>query len=156
MENYRRTTIGFSRAAAPWETLPMRMVFIFIGRMAPVKNVPGLVEGVPRWYSPRAACRSRLLIVGDGEDHAAVRELIESHPFGHRVVLAGEQADVRSYLAAADGLRSEFAFRKGPPRALLEAMAVGLPGHLSCRGQHSIDDCWARGWLTDASDPAPT
>ena len=94
---------------------------------------------------------SRLLIVGDGEEAAAVHALIESHPLGHRVTLCGEQADVRSYLAAADifvlNSRSE-----GTPRALLEAMAVGLPA--ICPAVGSIPSMIAgRGWLTDSSDP---
>jgi len=80
-----------------------------------------------------------------------VRELIERHPFGHRVTLVGEQADVRSYLAAADifvlNSRSE-----GTPRALLEAMAVGLPA--ICPAVGNIPSMIVgRGWLTDPSDP---
>lgn len=148
MENYRRDDRLARRSALG---IADEMVFIFIGRMAPVKNVPGLVEAFLAVQS-KSRMPSRLLIVGDGEDHAAVRELIESHPFGHRVVLAGEQADVRSYLAAADvfvlNSRSE-----GTPRALLEAMAVGLPA--ICPAVGNIPSMIAgRGWLTDASDPA--
>jgi glycosyltransferase involved in cell wall biosynthesis len=135
----RRTELGFGD----------EVVFIFVGRLAPVKNVPGLVEA---FLAVQAKCRpSRLLIVGDGEDQAAVRTLIEGHPFGQRVVLVGEQGDVRLYLAAADvfvlNSRSE-----GTPRALLEAMAVGLPA--ICTAVGNIPSMIAgRGWLTDPSDP---
>jgi glycosyltransferase involved in cell wall biosynthesis len=137
----RRTALGFGD----------EMVFIFVGRLAPVKNVPGLVEAFLAVQS-KSRLPSRLLIVGDGEDQAAVRALIEGNPSGHRVVLAGEQADVRSYLAAADifvlNSRSE-----GTPRALLEAMAVGLPA--ICPAVGNIPSMIAgRGWLTDSSDPA--
>ncbi len=94
---------------------------------------------------------SRLLIVGDGEEAAAVRTLIDGHPLGHRVTLCGEQTDVRSYLAAADifvlNSRSE-----GTPRALLEAMAAGLPA--ICPAVGNIPSMISgRGWLTDSSDP---
>jgi glycosyltransferase involved in cell wall biosynthesis len=137
----RRTALGFGD-----ET-----VFVFVGRLAPVKNVPGLVEAFLAVQS-KSRQPSRLLIVGDGEDQAAVRALIEAHPCGHRVVLAGEQEDVRSYLAAADifvlNSRSE-----GTPRALLEAMAIGLPAISPAVG--NIPSMIAgRGWLTDPSDPA--
>jgi glycosyltransferase involved in cell wall biosynthesis len=127
------------------------MVFIFVGRLAPVKNVPGLVEAFLNLQS-KGTLPSRLLIVGDGEDAAAVRALVEREPLGHRITLAGEQADVRSYLAAADifvlNSRSE-----GTPRALLEAMATGLPA--ICPAVGNIPSMIAdRGWLTDPSDPA--
>lgn len=125
-------------------------VFIFVGRLAPVKNVPGLVEAFLSLQS-KGLPASRLLIVGDGDDAAAVRALIDQHPLGRLVALAGEQTDVRSYLAAADvfilNSRSE-----GTPRALLEAMAVGLPA--ICPAVGNIPSMIAgRGWLTNPSDP---
>ena len=135
----RRATLGIGD----------EIVFIFVGRLAPVKNVPGLVEAFLAVQS-KSSIASRLMIVGDGEDQAAVRALIADHPYGHRVVLEGEQADVRSYLTAADvfvlNSRSE-----GTPRALLEAMAVGLPAICTAVGNiPSMID--GRGWLTNSSD----
>ena len=126
------------------------VVFMFVGRLAPVKNVPGLVAAFLALQS-KSSVPSRLLIVGGGEEIAAVQSLIEPHRFGHRVTLCGEQSDVRSYLAAADlfvlNSRSE-----GTPRALLEAMAVGLPA--ICPAVGNIPSMIAgRGWLTDPSDP---
>ena len=126
------------------------VAFIFVGRLAPVKNVPGLVDAFLALQS-KSDVPSRLLIVGDGEDANAVRASIERHPFGHRVTLCGEQTDVRSFLAAADlfvlNSRSE-----GTPRALLEAMAVGLPAICPAVGDiPSMIE--GRGWLTDSSDP---
>jgi glycosyltransferase involved in cell wall biosynthesis len=137
----RRSALGISD----------EVVFIFVGRLAPVKNVPGLVATFLALQS-KTRPLSRLLIVGDGEDMAAIRRLIEGHPRGNRVTLCGEQTDVRSYLAAADifvlNSRSE-----GTPRALLEAMAVGLPA--ICPAVGNIPSMIAdRGWLTDPSDPA--
>jgi glycosyltransferase involved in cell wall biosynthesis len=126
------------------------VVFIFVGRLAPVKNVPGLVAAFLAVQS-KSRVKSRLLIVGDGEEMATLQTLIECHPLGHRVALCGEQTDVRSYLAAADlfvlNSRSE-----GTPRALLEAMAVGLPAISPAVG--NIPSMIAgRGWLTDPSEP---
>jgi glycosyltransferase involved in cell wall biosynthesis len=136
----RRTALGIGD----------EVVFMFVGRLAPVKNVPGLVAAFLALQS-KSGVPSRLLIVGGGEETAAVQTLIEPHPFGHRVTLCGEQSDVRSYLAAADlfvlNSRSE-----GTPRALLEAMAVGLPA--ICPAVGNIPSMIAgRGWLTDPSDP---
>jgi glycosyltransferase involved in cell wall biosynthesis len=136
----RRTELGFGD----------EVVFVFVGRLALVKNVPGLVAAFLSVQS-KSRAPSHLLIVGGGEEDAAVRATIKGHPFGHRVTLAGEQADVRSYLAAADvfvlNSRSE-----GTPRALLEAMATGLPA--ICPAVGNIPTMIAgRGWLTDPSDP---
>jgi len=136
----RRTELGFVD----------EIVFIFVGRLAPVKNVPGLVEAFLA-VQAKTPVPSRLLILGGGEEEEAVRTSIQGHPFRHRVMLAGEQVDVRSYLAAADifvlNSRSE-----GTPRALIEAMAVGLPA--ICPAVGNIPSMIAgRGWLTDPSDP---
>jgi glycosyltransferase involved in cell wall biosynthesis len=72
--------------------------------------------------------------------------LLKGHPHGHLVSLVGEQSDPRPYLAAADvfvmNSRSE-----GTPRALLEAMATGLPA--ICPAIGGIPELLAgRGWLT--------
>ncbi len=136
----RRTGLGFGD----------EVVFVFVGRLAMVKNVPGLVAAFLAVQS-KSQVPSRLLIVGGGEQETAIRASIKGHPFGHRVTLAGEQADVRPYLAAADifvlNSRSE-----GTPRALLEAMAIGLPA--ICPAVGNIPSMIAgRGWLTDPSDP---
>jgi glycosyltransferase involved in cell wall biosynthesis len=137
----RRTALGIGD----------EVVFIFVGRLAPVKNIAGLVAAFLAVQS-RSRVPSRLLILGTGEEQSAVQMLIDHHPFGRQVVLVGEQADVRSYLAAADvfvlNSRSE-----GTPRALLEAMAVGLPA--ICPAVGNIPTMIAgRGWLTDPSDAA--
>ncbi len=137
----RRTALGIGD----------EVVFMFVGRLAPVKNVLGLAAVFLALQSKSDLPSSRLLIVGDGEEAAAVRTLIDGHPLGHRVTLCGEQTDVRSYLAAADifvlNSRSE-----GTPRALLEAMAAGLPA--ICPAVGNIPSMISgRGWLTDPSDP---
>lgn len=136
----RRTALGIAD----------EVVFVYVGRLAPVKNVPGLVTAFLSQQS-KGGAPARLLIVGDGEEAALVRALIERHPLGHRVMLCGHQADVRSYLAAADvfvlNSRSE-----GTPRALLEAMASGLPA--ICPAVGNIPTMIAgRGWLTNSADP---
>jgi glycosyltransferase involved in cell wall biosynthesis len=122
-----------------------QVTFVFVGRLAPVKNIPGLITAFLA-VQARHAPEARLLIVGDGEDSGACQELIQSHPFGDRVNLVGAHIDPRPYLAAADvfvmNSRSE-----GTPRALLEAMAMGLPGIGPAVG--GLPDMLTnRGWLT--------
>jgi glycosyltransferase involved in cell wall biosynthesis len=126
-----------------------QVAFAFVGRLAPVKNVPGLIAAFLDVQS-RGSPDSMLIVVGAGEDRQACEDLISSHQLGYRVKLVGAQVDPRPYLAAADvfvlNSRSE-----GTPRALLEAMAMGVPG--ICPAVGGIPDILrGRGWLTTPGD----
>jgi len=131
--------------------LGSRTVLVFVGRLAPVKNVQGLLAAFLAVQS-RTEARATLIVVGDGEERSACQEMLRGDPYGHTVILVGEQCDPRPYLAAADvfvmNSRSE-----GTPRALLEAMAAGLPA--ICPAVGGIPDLLAgRGWLTTPGDQA--
>lgn len=122
------------------------VVFVFVGRLAPVKNVPRLVEAFLAVQLETAA-PSRLIVVGDGDEMGSVRALVGSHPLGNRVTLAGEQTDVRRFLAAADVFVLNSS-SEGMPRALIEAMATGLPAICPAVG-HIPEMVVGRGWLTE-------
>lgn len=102
-----------------------QFVFIFVGRVAEVKNVPGLIRAFLAARS-RTSIPASLLIVGDGIDLPTCRRVAADHPLGSSVRFMGEQSDVRPYLAAADALLLNSLF-EGTPLAILEAMAMGLP-----------------------------
>lgn len=147
IETYNRGDRAASRARLG---LGSQVVFVFVGRLVPVKNVPGLIAAFLEVQSHDAP-EARLLVIGDGEDRAVCERLVQSHPRGDRVRLFGEQSDTRPFLAAGDvfimNSRSE-----GTPRALLEAMATGLPG--LCPAVGGIPDILAgRGWITKPNDP---
>jgi glycosyltransferase involved in cell wall biosynthesis len=127
------------------------MVFVFVGRIAPVKDVPGLIAAFLSACSRRER-EAKLIVVGDGECRRACEELIRTHRCDSQVTLVGEQTDTRPFMAAADvfvlNSRSE-----GTPRALLEAMAMGIPG--ICPAVGGIPDILqGRGWLTRPGDQA--
>jgi glycosyltransferase involved in cell wall biosynthesis len=148
LEDYNRRERDACRAALGYGSQP---TFVFVGRLAPVKNVPGLIAAFLAVQS-RAGTDSRLIVVGDGEERGACQNLVGSHAFGSRVNLVGAQVDPRPYVAAADvfvlNSRSE-----GTPRALLEAMATGLPG--ICPAVGGIPDILnGRGWLTAPGEPS--
>jgi glycosyltransferase involved in cell wall biosynthesis len=124
-------------------------VFLFVGRLAPVKNVPQLVDAFLAIQSDGAP-PARLLIVGGGEEMDAIRGRVGSHPLGERVILAGEQADVRPYIAAADVFVLNSS-SEGMPRALLEAMASGIPAISPAVG-NIPELIQGRGWLTRPGD----
>ena len=124
-------------------------VFLFVGRVEPVKDVPGLIRAFLQ-AAPQFAAPAKLVVVGDGSDMPICRALLERHPLRDRVVLAGQQPDTRLYLAAADAFvmnsRSE-----GAPRALVEAMCMGLPA--ICTAVGGIPELLeGRGWLTRSGD----
>jgi glycosyltransferase involved in cell wall biosynthesis len=148
LEEYSRREREACRAALGYGS---QLTFVFVGRLAPVKDVPGLIAAFLAVQS-RDAADARLLVVGDGEERSACQDLIGAHDFGYRVNLVGAQVDPRPYLAAADvfvmNSRSE-----GTPRALLEAMATGLPG--ICPAVGGIPDLLnGRGWLTAPGEPS--
>jgi len=128
------------------------LAFVFVGRLAPVKNVPGLISAFLTAIA-RQRRAARLLIVGDGADRASCEALIRAHPHGSKVSLIGEQPDSRPYLAAGDVFVMN-SLSEGTPRALLEAMASGLSA--ICTAVGGVPDILAegRGRLTRADDQA--
>ncbi|HJS89961.1 MAG TPA: glycosyltransferase family 4 protein [Steroidobacteraceae bacterium] len=126
------------------------LTFMFVGRLQPIKNVPGLIRAFLSAQSsfPRPA---RLLIVGDGPEMAACRASLEGHPGARTVTFLGAQTDVRRYLAAADVLVLNSS-SEGVPRALLEAMCMGLPAISTAVGGIPLL-LEGRGWLTRIDDP---
>ena len=148
LDEYTRRDRAACRAALGYGS---QLTFVFVGRLAPVKNVPGLIAAFLAVQSAQSP-DSRLIVVGDGQERGACQDLISSHDFGYRVNLIGARINPQPYLAAADvfvlNSRSE-----GTPRALLEAMATGLPG--ICPAVGGIPDLLdGRGWLTAPGDPS--
>jgi glycosyltransferase involved in cell wall biosynthesis len=127
------------------------LVFAFVGRLAPVKDVPGIIAAFLAVQSRRPDA-SRLIVIGDGPCRGACEDLIRAHRRGSQVAMLGAQADARPFLAVADVLvlnsRSE-----GTPRALLEALAMGIPG-IGPEVGGIPDILRGRGWLTRAGDGA--
>lgn len=69
---------------------------------------------------------ARLLLLGRGPEEARLRVLAAALGISARVDFAGEQADVRPYLAQMD-LYVQASVAEGMPNSVLEAMAAGLP-----------------------------
>lgn len=126
-------------------------VFAFVGRLAPVKRVPQLIEAFLA-IEAQGAPSARLLVIGGGEEMPSARALVAAHPLGSRVILAGEQSDVRPYLAAADAFVLNSS-SEGMPRALIEAMAMGLSALCPAVG-HIPELITGRGWLTEPESRA--
>jgi glycosyltransferase involved in cell wall biosynthesis len=96
----------------------------WVGTLAglrPVKQLPALVEAMrhlpDNWH---------LVILGEGPEHAAIREAASRHEVDHRVHLPGAVSDPASVI----GLFDIFALSSRSeqfPLSVVEAMAAGLP-----------------------------
>ena len=132
--------------------LGQQFVFAFVGRLADVKNVPGLLRAFLRMQSERHDLDCGLLIIGDGVDMAECRAIVAQHPLAARVQLLGERADARIPLAAADAFVMN-SLSEGSPRAMIEAMAIGLP--CICPAVGGVPALLrTRGWLTEPRSEA--
>jgi glycosyltransferase involved in cell wall biosynthesis len=100
------------------------VVLMAVGSLKPVKGIDVLIRAAGPVLSSRAD--SRLALVGEGPDRAALQALARERGVGGRVVFAGLRDDVDVLLRAADALvlpsRSE-----SLPTVVIEAMATGLP-----------------------------
>jgi glycosyltransferase involved in cell wall biosynthesis len=100
-----------------------KVVVLSMGRLAAQKSLPvlfrsfaGALPGCPDLH---------LLILGDGLGRAALEEMAKSLNISGHVTFAGNQADVKPYLNAADLFVLPSA-SEGISNALLEAMSAGL------------------------------
>jgi glycosyltransferase involved in cell wall biosynthesis len=96
---------------------------VHISNFNPKKKTTDIVEA---FALAQISDSSRLVMVGNGPDYEATRELAKSLGIADRVNFAGAQKDVRPFLKEADlfVLASD---DEGAPLVLLEAMASGLP-----------------------------
>jgi glycosyltransferase involved in cell wall biosynthesis len=122
-------------AARAWPAVNGRIRLAWAGRVVAGKGLEAVIDalalaelsGPPR--ASGAGPRAELLVLGDGPARDDLSERAISHGVADQVTWAGHIADRRPYLAA---LSSADAFvlaspSEGFPKAVLDAMAVGLP-----------------------------
>jgi glycosyltransferase involved in cell wall biosynthesis len=106
------------------EVGPDEVLFIFAGRLVPIKRVDVLLGAiaVARVRKPRV----RLLVVGDGDQRPWLEQLSASLGLGDIVTFLGNRSDFPRLLAGADAavLSSD---NEGTPVSLIEAAAAELP-----------------------------
>ncbi len=118
-------------SAAAQHGLPERF-FLYVGRLAPEKNVAGLLRS---WLAYRCEGGTRpLVLAGDGPEAGSLRKLAASSPFGQEVLFTGQKS--------AQALIPLFSFaacfvlpstREPWGLVVNEAMAAGLPVIVSDR-----------------------
>jgi len=99
------------------------VVFGYVGRFVAIKNLPLLVDAFARVH---AHCpRARLLMVGDGETMADVREKVDKAGLSASVQFTGWTLDLPTVYRSLDVLVLS-SLNEGTPVAAIEAMAAGL------------------------------
>lgn len=114
-------TPAMQRAPATQEPSPNRLV-LSIGRMTEQKRLDRLIEAFAHVQTSSA----RLLILGEGEDRAALEALVRDLGLSERVEMPGYLPDVALALQKASlfVLTSDY---EGLPAAVIEAMAANCP-----------------------------
>lgn len=104
-----------------------RCVLGSVGRMAEVKDYPGLVEAFIRLCRARPdAAGLRLLLVGDGPVRARCEAMLAAAGLAGQAWLPGDRADTAEWLRAFDVFVLN-SLGEGISNTILEAMASGLP-----------------------------
>ncbi len=116
-----------SQAAEPvphdWLREKSLPVLIGMGRLTRQKDFPTLILAFAQIQSRHP---SRLILLGEGKDLAALQALAAEHGVAERVLFAGFQKNPYAWLARADLFVLSSAW-EGSPNALTEALALGIP-----------------------------
>jgi glycosyltransferase involved in cell wall biosynthesis len=137
-----RTELGFG---------PHDVVFGYVGRFAPIKNLPELIEAFAL-MAPRVS-HARLMLVGDGDLRPSLERIVNSLGIAGRVRFAGWRRDVAAVHGSID-VAVLSSLNEGTPVALIEAMAAARPVIATAVG--GVPDVVAHersGLIVPAGDP---
>ena len=137
------------RSVDPLAGVP-RPRLVMAGRFIALKRVDGVVRALRRWPS------ASLVLVGSGEEEAALRALSAAEGVAPRVHFTGplSQHDLLRVFSHADALVLN-STTENCPHVLLEAMAAGLPAVATrVGGVPELVEDGRTGWLIDPDDPS--
>jgi glycosyltransferase involved in cell wall biosynthesis len=109
---------------ASWELNDDHLVIVQVARLNRLKDHATALRAMKKLAA--SVPQARLVLVGDGEERAALEKLTDELQLRGAVLFVGMQTDVARMLAAAD-LFLLSSVSEGIPLTLLEAMAAGLP-----------------------------
>jgi glycosyltransferase involved in cell wall biosynthesis len=111
---------------APRERWPAREGFtlVYVGRLAPVKNLGFLIEAF--CGALRTDGNLHLWLVGDGCERQVLEELGRASGVASKMTFWGEQIDPAPFFSAADAFIMS-STSEGLPISLLQAFSIGLP-----------------------------
>jgi glycosyltransferase involved in cell wall biosynthesis len=99
-------------------------VFLSLGRLHPDKDLRTLIDAFSLVLGK--GVNAALLVVGDGEERAALQARVATLKLNDRVIFYGSSRDVPHFFSLADAFVMS-SVSEGLPMALLEAMSAGLP-----------------------------
>lgn len=103
---------------------PTDFVCTFVGELSGRKNQSFLLHATKRLCEEQIP--AKLLLIGEGSERDALEEEIQLLGISDRVILAGSQSAVFSYLSVSH-LYVSASRSEGLPFNVMEAMAAGLP-----------------------------
>ena len=99
-------------------------VVILVARLHPLKDHQTALRAIDA--ARKRISGLRLLLVGDGDQRAAIEQSIRQLKLEETVTLAGTRADVTDLLAASDAFLMS-SISEGIPLTVIEAMAARIP-----------------------------
>lgn len=97
-------------------------VFLYIGSLTQIKNIPLLLEA----FSEPRLNRAKLIIIGKGSPEITEQVQEFSRNASNRIVYLGPKENVADYMQHVDALILTSRF-EGLPIVILEALSAGLP-----------------------------
>lgn len=104
------------------------IAFCFVGRFTGIKNIPFLISVFYRVV--KLLPKSRLFLIGDGEEKKEVELLIHRLGIQDFVVLTGQRSDISDFLQGMD-IYIQASINEGFSLSALEAQCSGLPTYVS-------------------------
>lgn len=124
------------------------IVLIAMGDLIRRKNYSASIDALARLNNPKL----HFLICGEGPEIVSLKERAKKHGIENQVHFLGFRDDIKKLL----GISDIFLFtthQEGLPRALMEAMAAGLPCVVSrVRGNVDLIENGKGGFLHDPDD----
>jgi len=124
---------------------------VYVGRLAPVKNHPLLLNAFRTALSSMPDLR--LWMVGDGSERKMLESLTAELGIAAQVTFWGQQLDVAPFFSAADAFVMS-SKSEGLPVSLLQAFSLGLPAIVTdVGGMAEVVKLAKAGVIVTATDP---
>jgi glycosyltransferase involved in cell wall biosynthesis len=144
--------LPIERVAREQQPKKSGFTFVYVGRLAPVKNHSLLLNAFRTALSSMPALR--LWMVGDGSERETLERLATELGIASQVTFWGQQLDVAPFFSAADAFIMS-SKSEGLPMSLLQAFSLGLPAIVTdVGGMAEVVRMAQAGFTVSATDPA--